>query len=43
MLPVITDDLIIIGLGPGVLTVSGNNLYRVFFVNNGNISKSNFT
>jgi hypothetical protein len=43
MLPIITESVTIVGPGSGLLTVSGNNLYRVFFVQSGTVELYDFT
>jgi hypothetical protein len=36
-LPVITSDVTVVGLGIAALTISGNNSYKMFIVNNGSV------
>ena len=42
-LPVITSDMDIVGPGIGVLTVSGENTFRIFTVESGTVNFSDFT
>ncbi len=43
MLPIITESVTIVGPGTGLLIVSGNNQYRVMFVQSGFVELRDFT